>query len=1026
LSNPILNSPYDEPKWYYSTNLDGTLNYEEIMPGRRPFSPEAPSIPVGDTNKDNLFTAEMVDDYSNHIINKLREEIKKWRENEYPGVTRISRELLDFWFRNPERISTHRLFFAQQEAIETAIYLNETAPKENFGNYILSELDKSYSTEMPDPENRLQRIAFKMATGTGKTVVMACLILYHYLNRNEYRNDTRFADKFLIVTPGITIKDRLGVLFVDTFNRGIKRKDYYSERNLVPRQHEPLLSGLNARLTITNYHALEQRTLQGNKKTPFDGKKDIYGKSNDSGNLEDYSLTIRRLLGQSKSKSRLLVLNDEAHHCYFPKSKQKTEDNEEVNENVRAAVWFTGLREISKRFILQGVYDLSATPYYLRGSGYRDYSLFGWVVSDFGLIDAIEAGLVKIPFLPVSDNSQELTESKLRNIYEHVKDELPKMGQKKRKSEAIKEGTKLIEEPPKLPMLVQTALYQFHDHYNKYADGLRSLYEASQDLLNAPPVFIVVCNNTSVSKEVYKYLAGYEFINENGNRQIFNGKFDEFNNFESSGLPKKRPPTLLIDSDALENSGQISDDFKRVFNTEIEEFKKNYAQQHGGGSTDDITDAEILREVVNTVGKPGKLGSHVKCIVSVSMLTEGWDANTVTHIMGLRAFGSQLLCEQVAGRALRRSSYNLQGYDKEGNPTEDKRKIVIEKFPPEYAHIIGIPFKMMKGGTTPPPVGPGIVTIISAIPEREAAYEIEFPNIIGYRIDRGTDEIRYDFSSVPDFEVDGTKYPTDVTLQSAFSPETRGLTLEEFLEKRDQEIIYDITRSLIKFHYSEDNGTPYFELFPACKEVVANWYENKIKLLGITDKAYRKLVYLFEPKVVIDNIFQGINTHRNNSEFVKPVLNFYNKTNSTKYVHGRTTKEVYRTIKSHVNYVIADSDWEKIAAKALDEMPQVFSYVKNNFLMFQIPYVKEGKERIYFPDFIAVCRTHSGEVINLIIEITGMNKDKDEKRWYTENRWLPSANSIREKFGFNPWHFIEIVDEIRDIKNRLTEKLESL
>lgn len=290
MSNPILNSPYDEPKWYYSTNLDGTLNYEEILPGRRRFSPEAPSIPVADTNKDNLFTAEMVDDFSNHIINKIREEIKKWRSNGYPGVTRISKELLVFWFGNPERISTHRLFFAQQEAIETAIYLNEVAPKENFGNYILSELDKSYSTEMPDHENRLQRIAFKMATGTGKTVVMACLILYHYLNRNEYRNDTRFADKFLIVTPGITIKDRLGVLFVDTYNRGIKRKDYYSERNLVPRQHEPLLSGLNARLTITNYHALEQRALQGNKKTPFDGKKDIYGKSIDSGNLEDLVL----------------------------------------------------------------------------------------------------------------------------------------------------------------------------------------------------------------------------------------------------------------------------------------------------------------------------------------------------------------------------------------------------------------------------------------------------------------------------------------------------------------------------------------------------------------------------------------------------------------------------------------------------------------------------------------------------------------------------------------------------------------
>lgn len=1026
MSNPILNSPYDEPKLYYFTNPDGSLNYEEVMTGRRPFSPEVPTVPVADVKTPGLFTMEEVADYSDHLINKIRGEIRKWRESGYPGVTRITKELLDFWFRNPERISTHRLFFAQQEAVETAIYINEVAPKDNFGNYVLSELEKAWINEMPDPQNRLQRIAFKMATGTGKTVVMACLILYHYLNRQEYRNDTRFADRFLIITPGITIKDRLGVLFVDISNKGIKRKDYYSERNLVPRQHEQRLSGLNARLVVTNYHALEQRTLQGNKRTPFDGKKDIHGNPVDSGNLEDYGLTIKRLLGQSKSQSRLLVLNDEAHHCYFPRSKKRTEDNEEVDENARAAVWFTGIKEIAKRFTLQGVYDLSATPYYLRGSGYRDYSLFGWVVTDFGLIDAIEAGLVKIPFLPVSDNSQEIDDSKLRDIYSHVREELPKMGQKKRKSEAAKDQKILIEEPPELPTLVKMALDQFHSHYKRYTEGRREAFESSLDLLTTPPVFIVVCNNTSVSKEVYKYLAGYEFTDKDGKLITAQGVFDEFSNYDPTGIPKRRPPTLLIDSDALENSDQINDDFKRVFHAEIEEFKKEYAQQHGGGSVDDITDAGILREVVNTVGKPGKLGAHIKCIVSVSMLTEGWDANTVTHIMGLRAFGSQLLCEQVAGRALRRSSYYLQGYDSDGNPTDDKRKIVIEKFPPEYAHIIGIPFKMMRGGTTPPPVGPGILHSVEAIPEREKAHEIRFPNIIGYRLDKGTDEIKFDYSDVPQFEVDGSKYPTEVTLQTAFSPETTGLKLEELLEKRDQEIIYEITRYLIRYHFSDEDNAPLIDCFPPCKDAVTYWYNNKIRLLNITDGVYRKVVYLYDPKVVIEHIITGINTHRNNSEFIKPVLNFYNKTGSTKFVYGRTSKKVFKTVKSHVNLVIADSDWEKIAAKALEEMPEVVSYVKNNFLSLHIPYVKEGKERNYLPDFVAVCKTGSGELVNLIIEISGMSKDKDEKKWYLENRWIPAANSISGRFNLHPWHFIEIADDIRDIKNRLTAKLESL
>lgn len=1026
MSNPILNSPYEEPKLHYFTNLDGSLNYEEIVEGRRPFHPEIPTIPVADTGNPNLFVSELLDDYANHLINKLRDEIRKWRGNGYPGVTRISRELLDYWFRNPERISTHKLFFAQQEAVETAIYLNEVAPKENFGNFVLTTLEENRANEMPDPRNRLERIAFKMATGTGKTVVMACLILYHFLNRQEYRNDTRFADRFLIITPGITIKDRLGVLFVDTVNKGIKRKDYYSERNLVPKQHEQTLNGLNARLVVTNYHALEQRTLQGNKKTPFDGKKDIHGNPVDSGNLEDYGLTIKRLLGESKSKNRLLVINDEAHHCYYPKSKQRTEDYEEIDENARAAVWFTGIKEIAKRFTMQGVYDLSATPYYLKGSGYREYSLFGWVVTDFGLIDAIESGLVKIPFMPVSDDSQHIAESVLRDIYSHVKDELPRMGQRKRRSEASKEGNSQAEEAPKLPILVKTALDQFHSHYKKYAEGKREAYASRLDLLTSPPVFIVVCNNTSVSKEVYKYLAGYETTDSEGAKIVTSGVFDEFSNFDAIGMPKRRPPTLLIDSDALENSDQINDDFKRVFHSEIEEFKKEYAQQHGGGSVEDITDAAILREVVNTVGKPGKLGAHVKCIVSVSMLTEGWDANTVTHIMGLRAFGSQLLCEQVAGRALRRSSYYLQGYDKEGNPTDDKRKIVIEKFPAEYAHIIGIPFKIMRGGETEPPPPPREVHIIEAIPEREAAHEITFPNIIGYRVDKGTDKIVFDYSEVSDFEVDGSKYPTEATLQTAFSPETTGLKLEDLLEKRDQEIIYEITRHLVKYYFSDDDNTPMIDTFPACKNAVTEWYYTKIRLLNITDDSYRKLVYLYEPKVVVDHIFRGINRDRNTSEFIKPVLNFYNKTGSTRFVHGRTSKEVFRTVKSHVNYVVADSDWEKIAAKALEELPEVLAYVKNNFLMFQIPYVTDGKERLYFPDFIAVCKTPSGAVINLIIEISGFSKDKDDKKAAVHDKWLPAANSLRDKFNFNEWHFIEIAADIRDIKNLLIAKLESL
>jgi len=899
LENPILNNPYDEPRLHYATNSDGSLNYQDIREGRRIFMPDIQIVPTKQNPQPSLLELnDFAHDHSDHLINLCRKEVGAWRKEHYPQTTRVTRELLQFWFENPERHAVKKLFFAQREAVETAIWLNEVAEKSNPGQNILNKLRKAQKTVSDTPEEQLPRIAFKMATGTGKTVVMGCLMLYHYFNRQEYRNDTRFADYFLIVTPSIAIKDRLNVLFVDTKNK-YNREDYYYQRGLVPQSLEHRLENLNARLVITNYHQFEPKTLQGNKRSPFDGKVDSEGKKIDANNKEDFSQVIRRVLSKFKKGSRLLILNDEAHHCYLPKSSGETEDNEEVDENERAAVWFRGLKEISLRYELKAIYDLSATPYYLQGSGYTPYSLFPWVVSDFGLIEAIESGLVKIPFLPESDNTQELTEAKLRDIYSHVKDELPRKGQRKKKSEAKVEGTTLKEAPPKLPALVKGALDQFYNHYKNYYEGQRQQHEEKQNLFSAPPVFIVVCNNTSVSKEVYKYIAGYEYENENGELVTVSGHYDLFSNYDPSTLkPLKKPPTLLIDSDALENSEQINDEFKKIFASEIAEFKKDYARLHGQGSAELITDAQILREVVNTVGKPGKLGAHIRCVVSVSMLTEGWDANTVTHIMGIRKFGSQLLCEQVAGRALRRMHYYLQGYDQDGNPTNDKRKTLIEKFPPEYAHIIGVPFKMFKGGQSAPPPEYPELTHIYALPEREKTHEITFPNLIGYRIETLTNELKYDFSTIENFEVVCSDFPLQTTMASAFLPKEETLQVQSVFEKRKQEIIFLITKALINYHFSDDNQNPKFQYFGKLKEIVEYWYQNKVILIGEHDEKYKKLLYFFEPKIMADHIRRGINPHLNTTEFIRPVFNYYNKFGSTKYVNAHTAKAVFPTQKN--------------------------------------------------------------------------------------------------------------------------------
>ena len=1020
--NPILNCPYEEPCQHYATDEQGALDYARIIAGRRIFAPEIQSIPVKQGPQEKLFE---INDFSaqfgTHPVNLIRKEVAAWRSAGYPNTTRITRDLLTFWFMNPDRHAEMKLFFAQREALETTVWLNEVAERSNPGQHILNCLRQGQA----DNSNGgpvLPRIAFKMATGTGKTVVMAMQILYHFFNRQEYRNDTRFVDYFLLVTPGVTIRNRLGVLYVDLEHR-IDVQDYYHARHLIPRGWEDKLGNLNSRIVITNYHTFEPRTLQGNKRSPFDGKLNAEGRKQEA--VEDFNQVVRRVLGKFKTGSRLLILNDEAHHCYLPKAEGKnTEEENSREENQHAAVWFTGLSEISQRFKVDKIYDLSATPYYLSGSGYPPYSLFPWVVSDFGLIESIESGLVKIPFLPESDTTHELTMPVLRNLYEHVRDDLPKKGQKRKKSEARKEGKDLgREEPPRIPPLVKAALAKFYDHYQRDFKQVR-------DIFDSPPVFIIVCNNTSVSKEVYKYIAGYEQVVSETETRVVPGQFDLFSNFDrKTGKPHAKAPTLLIDSDALENAGHIDADFMKVFAPELELYKREYARIHGRGSAEDLDEAEILREVVNTVGKKGTLGAHIRCVVSVSMLTEGWDANTVTHVMGLRAFGSNLLCEQVAGRALRRKTYRLQSYDREGNviPEEQRKRYkpenIVWKFPPEYAHIIGIPFKVFKGGTiTPPP--PVDSRHVRALPERQSAFEITFPNVVGYRVETREGPVRADFSSLENFEIDGSKFPLETTLKTAFGPAEEKLTVGNIRDRREQELFFAITRELLTLHYSDEDGRPLFHKFNQLRRIVEEWYRTKVVLLNIADPEYKKLLFFLNPKAICDHINRGIMAASQATDRILPVLNFYNRFGSTAYVNGHTSRPVFETTKSHVNYVAADTEsWEQIAAKTLEELDEVECYVKNAFLGFSVPYVSDGKDQQYFPDFIARCRTPDGRRVNLILEVTGMNRDKAEKKWYVEHRWLPAVNAVRERYGHEAWDFIEIANDIRDIKNQLTAKI---
>ncbi len=1031
-NNPILNNPYEEPLAHYATNLAGELDYELIMPGRRVFTPDLQSVPVRVGSQRDLLQVEEAADYSYLLVNLIRQEVKLWRTAAYPNTTRVTKELLTYWFLDPQR--ENRLFFAQREAIESAIWLNEVAERSNPGQHVLSSLAGAQHVNGDSAAN-LPRIAFKMATGAGKTVVMAALIVYHFCNRQEYRSDVRFADNFLAVAPGITIRDRLGVLCVQRETATEGTGDYYSERLLVPPgDMRKNFASLNAHIAITNFQSFQPRTLQGNKRSPFDGKIGADGEKTEA--VEDYSQVIKRLLPGFRAGSRLLVLNDEAHHCYLPKQgdprKAEGEDTEE--ENARAAVWFRGLVELARRFKIRAVYDLSATPYYLTGSGYEPYSLFPWVVSDFGLTEAIESGLVKIPFLPTSDDTDKISEPVLRNLYEYAKAEgLPKAGQRTKRARALAEGEKLKEAPPHLPPTLQSALDQFYRHYDE------DYNRRGQLSFEAPPVFIVVCNNTSVSKEVFKFIAGYEQPTESDDTPpiVQTGRYPLFSNYDSQTLrPHKRPPTLLIDSDALENSGQIDESFKRVFGPEIEQFKRDYRVIHGAAAAENVSDAEIIREIVHTVGKRGTLGAHIRCVVSVSMLTEGWDANTVTHVVGVRAFGSQLLCEQVAGRALRRKRYQLAPYDPDSGEQLTPGSVIqreaaarrtrqppriLYKFPPEYAHIIGVPFRQFKSGTaTPPPPAP--TTRIHPLEEREARCEIIFPRLDGYRIAYPEGALQADFSRVPDYEIHANEIPTQTVLQNAFAADKVKLSLDDLLALRDQPILFRITKDLIRDHFSEDPTAPAFHRFSELHAIVEEWYRTKVRVLG-KGPEWKKLLYYWDPKKLVTAVAQGIATGQPGEPAVRAILNYHDPAGSTRFVHGTTSKECYETRHSHVNAVVLDSGWEGQAAKVLDDLAEegrIETWVKNHFLQFRIPYVADdGESHDYLPDFIVRARGRDGTPFFLIVEITGARRDKAPKVWTAAERWVPAVNALPSTRGFGRWSFIEVASEekVADLRN---------
>ena len=982
---PILNSPYEYPTQHWELDADGQPTQQIIesrrkaefitpipKPRKRGGRSEQAQI-IFDEGKGLSTEAQEYD--PTPIINELRYHVDQWRKLKNPNDWQVDPEtqrLLEHW--RCHKFNDVRPFFCQVEAVETLIWLTEVAPKMGkTGKRFLEHLANANNDANPE----LMRLALKLATGAGKTTVMAMIIAWQTVNAVRRPGSGRFTRGFLVVTPGITIRDRLRVLQPNDPD------SYYGNRELVPND---MLGDIDrAKIVITNYHAFKLRDRMELSKG---GRSLLQGRGEELNTLETEGQMLQRVMPDLMGLKNILVLNDEAHHCYRAKPgtedevELKGDDREEAEQNNKAArLWINGLETVKRKLGITRVVDLSATPFFLRGSGYAEGTLFPWTMSDFSLMDAIECGIVKLPRVPVADNIPGAEVPTFRNLWGHIRTKMPKKGARKAKDL----------DPLSLPTTLITALDALYGHYQK-------TYELwSRAGIRVPPCFIVVCNNTSVSKLVYEYVSGFQRENEDGSTTLENGRLELFRNFDEHGNPLARPNTLLIDSSQIESGDALDDNFRGMAADEIDRFRREILERTGDRQkADNITDQDLLREVMNTVGKEGRLGESIRCVVSVSMLTEGWDANTVTHVLGVRAFGTQLLCEQVIGRALRRQSYDLN---------EDGL------FNVEYADILGIPFDFTAKPVIAPPQPPRETIQVKAVRPDRDALEIRFPRVAGYRVE--LPEERLDAKFTPDsiLELTPELVGPSSTLVEGIVGQGVELTLKHLEDMRESTVLFHLTKHLIYTKWRDAGDVPKLHLFGQLKRITKQWLNLCLVCKGGTKPA--QLLYKEMADMACNRITAAITQTMMGSSPIKAVLDPYNPTGSTAHVKFNTSRtERWKTDsrRCHINWVILDSGWEGEFCRVAEGHPRVKAYVKNHNLGLEVPYRYGSETRRYLPDFVVLLDDGHGEgdLLHLIVEIKGYRReDAKEKKTTMETYWVPGVNHNGQ---YGRWAFAEFTD----------------
>ena len=899
VDNPILNSPFGEATRYWA--------YEDGQPvlkeGRRPAGYYLKARTRGP--QPALLEEEFV---PLELVNTIRERVKAWRERGYPGVTPITRQLLNHW-NNPER--ERKLFFCQREAAETLIWLVEASPAEKQGIVI-------------PRDNGLVRYACKMATGSGKTVVMGMVIAWQVLNKLANPQDKRFSDAVLLVCPNLTIRERLQVLLP------WKPGNYYEKFDLVPRgMLERLQQG---RFQVTNWHLFQPRDDSRSRSVVRRGP-------------ESDAAFCRRVLKELGSKGNLLVINDEAHHAYrpapLPEEERARLSPEEVAEREEATVWVGGLDRINAVRGINFCVDFSATPFYIKGSGYEEGAPFPWVVSDFGLVDAIESGIVKIPRVPVDDNTGALIPKYFR-LWEWVNQRLPASERQTARRRARPESV----------------LREAEDALATLASEWKRTFEEFQKAGSpVPPVMIVVCDNTDLARLVHEHIAGGNVLRE------------------------------------LEGEATFRIDTKLLAEAEAAYEGETRAEA-----------AERLRRVVDTIGKlewegegdpPGK---NIRCVVSVGMLNEGWDAQNVTQILGLRAFTSQLLCEQVVGRGLRRLNYD-------------------DFSEPEYVDVYGVPFEVIPVKKKPRSSAEvqRVSTLVRALPERKHL-EITFPRVEGYVFDV-RQRIRLNLKDVPYLQLDPGQAPTEVTVKPAVGyrigrPDRLGPGPEAVhdrnpfhREKRLQATVYEIAAELTRrLKEKGEDWSARHILFPQVLAAVWQYLEERVVVVD-PDTPLEEVALLRYRQHIIERLMAAIEPDTEAGEPpLLPVIERCRPVGSTSEVLFRTVRPCVGTTKSHISHVVLDAPkWEHSVAYQLERIPEVVAYARNDHLDFTIPYEWEGARHEYRPDYLIRWRGADGQEVRVILEVKGFETERDRQKEAAARRWVRAVNRHGE---FGRWAFV--------------------